>query len=100
MQTISLKLVTIIADEVLEERLIEEIQELGAKGYTIQAARGGSQTGERISEWEGENIRLEVLASEEVAEKILNHLSKTYLNKYSMITYITAAEVLRGNKFM
>ena len=35
MDLVPLKLVTIVAESLLEKRLVEEVKRLGAKGYTI-----------------------------------------------------------------
>ncbi len=94
-----LKLVTIIADEVIEKRLIADVKKLGAKGYTIAKAHGEGAKGERMSEWEGENVRLETLVSENVAEKIMAHLAEEYFPNYTIIAYLSDVAVLRGEKF-
>ncbi len=99
MQLYPLKLVTIIADEVIEKRLIADVKKLGAKGYTIAKAHGEGAKGERMSEWEGENVRLETLVSESVAEKIMAHLAEHYFPNYTIIAYLSDVAVLRGEKF-
>ncbi|MCS6987909.1 MAG: hypothetical protein NZM06_00120 [Chloroherpetonaceae bacterium] len=100
MKTVSLKLLTIIADEALQRRLVEDVKKLGAKGYTIEKAFGEGEHGGRVSQWEGENIRMELLVSKEVAEKILEKLARDYFEKFSVIAYLCDAEVLRGGKFL
>lgn len=45
MALVSLKLVTIIAEGFLEEKLVRDIKRLGAKGYTITDARGEGSRG-------------------------------------------------------
>jgi len=99
MQLYPLKLVTIIADEVIQKKLTADIKKLGAKGYTIGKAHGEGAKGERMSEWEGENVRLETLVSESVAEKIMAHLAKEYFPNYTIIAYLSDVAVLRGEKF-
>ncbi|PIO49051.1 MAG: transcriptional regulator [[Chlorobium] sp. 445] len=100
MKTVSLKLLTIIADEALQRRLIEDVKTLGARGYTLEKAYGEGDSGGRISPWEGENIRLELLISAELAEKILDRLARDYFDKYSIIAYLSDVQVLRGEKFI
>jgi nitrogen regulatory protein PII len=100
MKTISLKLLTIIADEALQKRLIDDVKKLGAKGYTIEKAHGEGEHGGRVSQWEGENIRLELLVSEATANKILEKLAHDYFDRYSIIAYLSDAQVLRGEKFL
>ncbi|MDT7920464.1 MAG: transcriptional regulator [Meiothermus sp.] len=99
MALVSLKLVTIIAEGFLEEKLIRDIKKLGAKGYTITSARGEGSRGVRASEWEGSNIRLETIVSPTVAEKILSHLAEVYFANYAVIAFVENVEVVRGDKY-
>ncbi|MDX2128902.1 MAG: hypothetical protein SFU91_07700 [Chloroherpetonaceae bacterium] len=100
MKTVKLKCITIIAEDTLQSSLTNELSVLGVKGYTIEKATGKGEAMERMSEWEGENIRLEVLVGEAMAEKIVEKLSQDYFNRYSLIAYLTDAEVIRGEKFL
>lgn len=95
----NLKLITIIAEDELETRLIQELKLAGASGYTISKARGAGSYRERTSEWEGENIRIEALVSEAVADAIAMRLAAKYLDKYGVVFYRVSVEVLRGEKF-
>jgi hypothetical protein len=100
MQTIPLKRVTIIAEAVLEERLVREIKHLGARGYTLTQARGEGSRGVRASEWEGQNIKLESLVSADVADRILAHLAEHYFPLYAVVAYVENVEVVRGDKYV
>lgn len=51
MELVRLKLVTIVAEAVLEHRLVEEIKRLRAKGYTLVDARGEGSRG--FAPWTG-----------------------------------------------
>jgi len=95
-----LKLVTIVAESLLEKKLVEEIKRLGAKGYTITPARGEGSRGIRSVDWEGQNIRLETIVSEEVALKILQKLQEEYFPHYAVIAYVENVEVVRGEKYV
>ena len=99
MALVARKLVTIIAEGFLEERLVRDIKRLGAKGYTITAARGEGSRGVRASEWEGGNIRLETVVSPLVAEKILGYLAEVYFANYAVIAFVENVEVVRGDKY-
>ena len=94
-----LKLITIIAEDELETALVSELRGAGATGYTISKARGAGSYRERTSEWEGENIRIEALVIDSVADEIAARLSRKYLNKYGVVFYRSSVEVLRGDKF-
>lgn len=100
MNTTTLKLVTIVAERILEDRLLREITRLGAKGYTVTDARGRGSRGVRASEWEGPDIRIETLVSADVAVRIMTHVADTYFEYYALIAYVQDAQVARGDKYV
>lgn len=99
MQTVSLKLVTVIAEALLEDRLVQVIRALGASGYTVTRAAGRGSRGIRASEWEGQNVRIETLVSAEVADRIMTHLAEHYFELYAVVAYLQTVEVVRGDKY-
>lgn len=100
MYTTQVKRITIVAERILKDRLINEILSLGAKGYTISDARGKGQRGVRASDWEGPDIKIEVIAGKETAEKIAHHVSENYFELYAVIIYLHDVEVIRGDKYI
>lgn len=100
MKLTKLKLVTIITEAVLEPQLIQSIKKLGAKGHTAINSHGEGTSGIRSGEIPGENVRIETLVSDQVAEKIMEHLSTEYFKDYALICYVTEAEVLRSEKYL
>jgi nitrogen regulatory protein P-II 2 len=95
-----LRLVTVIAERVLRNRLIEEIRALGARGFTMTEATGEGSRGVRASEWEGANIRLEIIVAPEVAERIVDHIAATYFEWHAVIVYVQDVDVVRGDKYL
>ena len=100
MKLTNLKLVTIVSEAVLEERITAAIKQAGAKGYTVVSSRGEGSRGMRAGEIPGENIRIETLVSSAVAEKIMEHISVNYFQNYAVICYLMEASVLRGEKYV
>ncbi len=100
MKTTTLKLVTIVTERILEDRLLRKVQELGAKGYTLTQATGKGSRGVRASEWEGPDTRIQSLVSEEVADAILEHIAENFFEHYAVIVYVQDAEVVRGEKYI
>ena len=100
MQTVPLKLVTIVAEPVLEEQLTTELKRLGARGYTVTETRGEGSRGIRASELPGESIRIESVVSAEVADRLLAHVAKLYFPNYAVIAYVSTVEVVRGEKYV
>ena len=100
MKTVTLRRVTIIAEALLEDRLLRDVRRLGSRGYTITDARGEGSRGVRASEWEGRNVKLETIVSPEVADRVLEWLAAHYFEHYAVIAYVEAVEVVRGEKYV
>jgi nitrogen regulatory protein P-II 2 len=94
------KLVTIIAESFLETRLRHELTELGAKGFTVSPSRGLGTSQRRADALIGENVRIEIVVSEEVRDKVLKHLQEDYFNNYSLIVLSSDVEVVRPEKYL
>lgn len=85
------KLVTIVTESALEQKLKRELETLDAKGYTIVNARGSGHQGSREGNW-GEastNIRIEIVCTEAVAHAIAEHCDRHYFANFAMIVYIS-----------
>jgi nitrogen regulatory protein P-II 2 len=93
------KLVTIVALDSLSERIVSDIKNCGSKGYTISAVEGEGMQGRHFTDWEGRNVRIDTLVKEEVANRIMQTLAEKYFDKYSVIAFVTDAQVMRKDKF-
>lgn len=99
MKTTNLILVTIIAEDELEKRLVADLKKLGVRGYTICPVRGEGCHGQRFSQWEGENIKIEIIADAETADAIGEHVVQHYFPNFATILYLMPVQVLREGKF-
>ncbi len=99
-QTVVLKRVTIVAEAVLEQRLIALIRDCGAKGWTLLDCRGEGSRGVRASEWEGANVKLETLVASAVADTILARLVRDYFEHFAVVAYVQDVRVVRGDKYI
>lgn len=99
MKATQLILLTIIAEDELESRLIADLKSLGVRGYTICTVRGEGHHGLRASQWEGENIKVEVIVDSVLADAIGEHVTKFYFPHYATILYLLPVQVLREQKF-
>ncbi|MBL8924265.1 MAG: hypothetical protein JNJ54_35780 [Myxococcaceae bacterium] len=95
-----LKLVTLVAEPVLEERLTSKLLELGATGFTVTDSRGQGSRGIRASTVPGEGVRIEVVVSADVAAVILQHVKDEYFPSYAVIAWVAEVEVVRGDKYV
>jgi nitrogen regulatory protein P-II 2 len=100
MSLVELKLVTIVSERILRSQIIDHIIECGAKGYTITEASGEGSRGIRASEFEGRNIKFEIISSSEVAEKIFQIIKTEYFENYAVIVYSQDVKVVRGKKYI
>lgn len=94
MSTQAAQLLTIYTEAVLEDRVIEEIMALGAKGYTVCDARGRGAHGLRTGKWTpGANIRVEVLGSSELCQRIINRLQEEYGRNYGLLMFTADVQI-------
>lgn len=98
--TTSLKIVTIVTERILEDRLIRMLDTLGAKGYTLTQVTGKGSRGVRASEWAGPDTRIETLVSSDVADAIMTNIAENYFEHYAVIVYAQDALVVRGEKYI
>jgi nitrogen regulatory protein PII len=100
MKTVRLRKVTIVAEALLEERLLRAIRERGARGFTLAEVRGEGSRGVRASDWEGKNVRIETLVPAEAAERILAHVAEAYFPHFAVVAWVEDVEVVRGDKYV
>lgn len=100
METHPTTCLTVVAEAVVEQRLLRDIEAAGARGWTITPGqgRGGARVGP--SEWEGANIRVETLVSRQVADRILEVLERDYFPHYSVVAWLAEVRVVRAQRFM
>ena len=93
-------LLTVICEAALEHKLIADLEQLGAPGWTLSDVRGRGSHGLRRADWDtAGNIRAEILCARELAERIAHHLQERYYANFAMICYLAEVEVLRPEKF-
>jgi hypothetical protein len=95
-----LKLVTIIADDILQEKIIADLKSLGVRGYTLSEASGEGLGGRRDNDWEGRNVEFKTVVAAEAAQQLMELLAQKYFDRYGVIAYVTAVEVFRRSKFV
>lgn len=99
MHTVPLRKVTIVAEALLEDRILRELRDLGARGFTISETRGEGTRGIRAADWEGRNVRIETIVSASVADDALAHVAEHYFAFYAVIAWVEDVEVVRGDKY-
>jgi len=99
MNSTPLKMVVIVAEPVLESRLVTELRELGATGFSIVDGRGEGSRHAHASELPGSNVRIETIVPDDVAGRIMEHVSAHYFTNWSFIAYVTDVAVARRAKY-
>jgi nitrogen regulatory protein P-II 2 len=100
MNTHTLTLLTIVAEALLKDRLIHEVRQAGAKGFTITEVSGEGSRQRRVSELLGDNIKIEVITKRETADKILTVLQKDFFPRYAVIAFMSEVQVVREDKYL
>lgn len=100
MDTTTATLITIVAEAVLKERLIAELQTAGARGWTLTEAQGEGCRHRRVGELLGENIRIESIVSPSTAARMLDRLMEEYFPRFAVIAWTSPVQVLRGEKYV
>ncbi len=104
MTSASLKLLTILVEPEIANRLAEELMAQGARGYSLFPGRGKWQRGRGsadgvVSDWEGENVRIETVVPARVADAVFAHLKAHYFPYYAIFAYTTDVAVERPDRY-
>jgi nitrogen regulatory protein P-II 2 len=99
MQLHPLKLVTIVTEPVLKDQILEKVTALGATGYTYGDVTGSGSRGIRIGIG-GENVKIEIVCPNNVAEAILTFISHHSFENYACIAWVADVSVVRGSHYV
>jgi nitrogen regulatory protein P-II 2 len=95
----SVTCVTIVAESVLEERLLGVIEECGARGWTVSMAQGHGPSHHGVSGIEGGNVRVETLVSDDVAGRIWSALEREFFPHYAVSAWAYDVRVARMARY-
>jgi hypothetical protein len=96
--TTQLRLMTIVSEALLEDRLLRDILAAGATGYTVIRAHGRGSRETRASAIGG-NVRIEVVLDEDTERTLLSKLAGDYFPNYAVIAWVQSVDVVRGAKY-
>src|SRR5436305_5444810 len=95
-----LKLVTIVAEEILKERLCKKGLELGAAGYTCFTVEGDGSRGVRDEHVQGMNVQIEFVCPEAIALSILTYVAEHFFENFAIIAFMSDVTVIRGKHYI
>ncbi|WP_018146095.1 MULTISPECIES: hypothetical protein [unclassified Thioalkalivibrio] len=88
MESDDMHLLTVVAEAILEDTLIDEARAMGAAGYTVTDTRGWGRHGKRRGNWrQGGNIKVEVVASAELCDRIAARFKEQYEADYGLLMF-------------
>jgi nitrogen regulatory protein P-II 2 len=93
-------LLTIVTESILKERLIADLKNVGATGWTLSAAQGEGPRNRRVSEVEGGNIRVEILADPVTIARIWDMLKDSYFSNYAVAAWQSKVQVSRADRYL
>ena len=93
-------LLVIVAEAVLETRLVRDARQRGAQGWTVGEVHGAGREGVREGDWEADRtIELKLICDVAVADTIAEHVLATYAPHYSVAMHFSQVQVLRPERF-
>jgi len=99
MRNVPVVCLTIVAEAVVEARLLRDLETTGVRGWTLTWGRGRGASQVDASEWEGANVRIETLLSSAAADRVLAMLAELYFPQFAVVAWVSPAQVVRGDKF-
>ncbi len=99
MRNIPVVCLTIVAEAVVEARLLRDLESAGVRGWTLTSGRGKGSSQVDASDWEGANVRIETLLSSAAADRVLTMLAELYFPQFAVVAWVSPAQVVRGDKF-
>ncbi|MEW6589439.1 MAG: transcriptional regulator [Pseudomonadota bacterium] len=95
-----MKLINIVANAALEERLSDIAEAHAASGYTVLDARGAGSAGLQTGVLEGgSNILFMLIVPEAKLDEVLADIEKLMKRGHHLAAFITDTQVLRREKF-
>jgi nitrogen regulatory protein PII len=97
-ETVSLKLVSVIGSFHLADRIADELRKLGVKGYTRSKADGwGAHGSRRAGFLEGANIRIDTLVDAALAPRVLHAMVANFEGQ--VVAFAVDAEAVPVSHF-
>lgn len=98
-QTAKVTLVTVFAVFELEERFVKDLKALGVRNYSLGKVDGRGVHGLRTAGLvDAASMRLEMLVSRELADKILERVAGGYADQ-PVVTYMHEVEAVPSERF-
>lgn len=94
------QLLTIVCEPVVSASVIESARSFGATGFTVTEVSGEGKGEKSSGEVPGVKSKIEIIAGKEIVLKIVDSISKKFLQNYGVILYVSDVSVLRPERFI
>ncbi len=95
-----MKLINIVANATLEERLIDIAEAHATSGYTVLEARGAGSAGLQTGALEGgSNILFMLIVAESKLDEVMVDIEKLMKRGHHLACFVTDTQVMRREKF-
>jgi nitrogen regulatory protein PII len=99
-QSYPMKLINIVANAALEDRLVAIADRHGSSGYTVLEARGAGSAGLQTGVLEGgSNILFMLVVPESKLDEVLADVERLMKRGHHLAAFITDTQVMRREKF-
>ncbi|MBT9567982.1 MAG: transcriptional regulator [Thiobacillus sp.] len=96
----TMKLINIVANVALEERLVDIAEAHATSGYTVLEARGAGSAGLQTGVLEGEsNILFLLIVTEVKLGEVMLDIEKLMKRGHHLACFVTDTQVMRREKF-
>lgn len=90
-----MRVLTILAEAGIADRLIAEIRGQGARGYFITEGQGEWSRALGSRDWYGTSVRIETVVLASVADAILRRLAESWFPHYAVFATVAPVGVVR-----
>lgn len=95
-----MKLINIVANATLEERLVSIAEAHATSGYTVLEARGAGSAGLQTGTLEGEsNILFMLAVPETMLDTVLTDIEKLMKRGHHLAVFVSDTQVMRREKY-
>ena len=91
-----MKLLTVVTEGVVEERLLRDLRRLGVRGASRCEVRTSTRSGQQ--EWEVHHVRIEALLDPQQVPRVMALLEKRYLPHYELQAWSRDVEALTSDR--
>jgi hypothetical protein len=100
MPSVPLKLLTVVAEAVLADRLTKAMLDAGALGFTLTPAKGVGARNRHVIKSGAPNVRIEVLANAGVTQSLLAMLAEDWYPNHPMVAWVHDVDLTYSEQYL